>query len=46
MSQQESVNDVPPQTGQSSQAPTEGAEDQAEQSDNSQGHSSEAPATG
>ena len=36
----------PVQTGQSSQAPAEGAENQQEQSDNSQGQSSEAPATG
>ena len=36
----------PVQTGQSSQAPAEGAQDQQEQSDKSQGQSSEAPATG
>jgi hypothetical protein len=36
----------PVQTGQSSQAPAEGDIDQAEQSDKSQGQSSEAPATG
>jgi len=36
----------PVQTGQSSQAPAEGDVDQAEQSDKSQGQSSEAPATG
>ncbi len=36
----------PVQTGQSSQAPAEGVEDQPEQSDKTQGQSSEAPATG
>jgi len=46
MSQPEEVVDTPQQTGQSSQAPAEGAEDQSEQSDKSQGQSSEAPATG
>ncbi len=46
MNQQEEVADAPIQTGQSSQAPAEGAEDQPVQNDNTQGQSSEAPATG
>ena len=44
--EREPVADAPIQTGQSSQAPAEGDVDQAEQSDRSQGQSSEAPATG
>lgn len=42
----EEVADAPIQTGRSSQAPAEGALDQSEQSDKTQGQSSEAPATG